>query len=357
MDPQRVDGDKIVGLVADTARIEVLKRRVGDGRRLERVAWPVLDHARRLVLVPGLAGRDLQLLPRTRRIVEQLLRALVALPRELVIVPHGHEGPTRARILQVGIGEHTPIGGPIIVEIGREVEVVQLLAVRVADDVAKPPAAIDAAWRVFGIFHDLVDEVAQMQHEAQTFRARPPHVLVDHAPVGVERAIGDVLAADEGELHGTVVAWRRRGQRAADAAHVSRVVDEAIPILARGLQTGGEETARPVRGRAHLHIAARDHVREALVVRDLHHQPVRPGAGVRRAARPQDHAVGRRISGRHALRVEVASFRARSGGRMRTALAEGQSRAKARGLGQQRPARCLSAHPFPSAWRPEPQQQ
>ena len=149
---------------------------------------------------------------------------------------------------------------------------------------------------------------------------------------------------------GAIVARSRRGERAADAARVSRFVDEAIPILARGPEARRKEAARPVGGRAHLHIAARDDVREGFVAGDLHHQPVRARASIRRAARPQDHAVRRGIAGRHALRVEVASFRARAGGCVRTALTEGESRAKGRGLRQQRPARCLSAHRFPPAW-------
>ena len=228
-------------------------------------------------------------------------------------------------------------------------EVAKLLAVRIAKDVAQAPAAISAVSPILGILHDLVDEVAEVQHEAQLFGARAAHVLVHHAPVGVERADGDVLAADEREAHGPIVVRGGRGERAADAARVSRFVDEAIPILARGPEARGKEAARPVGGRAHLHIAARDDVREGLVAGDLHHQPVRARAGIRRAARPQDHAVRRGIAGRHALRVEIAPFRARAGGRVRAALTEGESRAEGRRLRQQRPARCLSAHRFHSA--------
>ena len=148
---------------------------------------------------------------------------------------------------------------------------------------------------------------------------------------------------------GAIIVRRRRGERAADAAGVPCFVDEAVPVFARGPQARCEEAARPVGGRAHLHIAARDDAREGFVAGDLHHQPVRAYAGIGLAARPQDHAVRRGIAGGHALRVEIASFGARAGWRVRAALTEGESCAKGRSLLQQRPARRLSAHRFHSA--------
>ena len=102
----------------------VRERRVVDVGRVEAIEPCVarLHDARRLVFVPRLVGRDLQRLRRPRLAVEHLL-ALVALPREFVIVPHGHERPARARVLQIGVGEIAAVGRAIVVERRRQVEV------------------------------------------------------------------------------------------------------------------------------------------------------------------------------------------------------------------------------------------
>ena len=73
------------------------------------------------------------------------------------------------------------------------------LAVRIADQVAQPAAALHAARTVLGIEDDLVDEIAEMKDEAHPVLGRPSFVLEDHAPPGVHRALGRVLAADEGK--------------------------------------------------------------------------------------------------------------------------------------------------------------
>jgi hypothetical protein len=191
-----------------------------------------------------------------------------------------------------------------------------------------------------------------VQHEAQLLGAGPAHVFVDHAPVGIESAVGNVLAADEGEPHGAIIAGSRRGQRAPDTAHLSRLIDKAIPVLPRRPEARRKKAARPVGGRAHLHIAARDDVRESLIARNLHHQSMHAHAGIRSAARPQDHAVRRGIARCHALRIKITPFRAGAGGLVRTALAEGEGSAEARCLRQQRSACCLSAHRGHSAKLP-----
>ena len=125
------------------------------------------------------------------------------------------------------------------------------------------------------------------------------------------RGDGDVLAAYEREAHRPIVVRGRRGQRAADAARVARFIDEAVPIFAGGPEPCRKEAARPVRGRAHLHIAARNDARKCFVARDLRHQPVRARARIRLAPRPQNHALRRGIPGCDALRVKIAPLRAR----------------------------------------------
>ena len=254
------------------------------------------------------------------RIAGDDLLTLIAVPREFVIVPHGHERPTRTRILQIGVEEEAAVERAIVLEIDREVEVLQLPARRIAHGAGQLAAAIHAVWHVLGIADDLVDEIAKVQHEAQLLCARAARVLVDHAPVGIHRAVGDVLAAGEGEAHRAIIVRHGRGERAADAAHVSGLVDEAIPVLARGAEARRKKAARPVGGRAHLNIAARDHVREGFVAGDFDHQPMRARARIRRAARPQDHAVRRGIAGRHALRIEITPLRALGGRRVRATL-------------------------------------
>jgi hypothetical protein len=123
-----------------------------------------------------------------------------------VIVPHGHERPTRTRILQIEVGEKGAIRGAIIFEISGEMKAPRLLSIRVAQIATQPPAAIQTVRHILGIADNLVDEIAEVQHEAQLLGARAAHVFVDHAPVGIERAVGDVLATDEGETHSAIIA-------------------------------------------------------------------------------------------------------------------------------------------------------
>src|SRR5262249_51639862 len=151
-------------------------------------------------------------------------------------------------------------------------------------------------------------------------------------------------AANECKAHGPIIARRRRRERAADPAHVSRLIDEAIPIFACGPETRCKEAAGPIGGWAHFHIAARDDVCEGFIAGDLHHEPMRARACIRGAARPQDHAVRCGIARRYALRVEVSSFSAGPGAFVRTASTESESRAYSGGLHEQRSARFLLAH-------------
>ena len=78
-------------------------------------------------------------------------------------------------------------------------EVADLLAVRDAGDLVDRPVV--AGLQVLGVLHDLVDEVAEVEHEAELVGGRRPLVLEDHPAIGVERALVDALAADEREVH------------------------------------------------------------------------------------------------------------------------------------------------------------
>ena len=136
-----------------------------------------------------------------------------------MVVPHGDERPARARVLQVGIVQVAAIDGAIVVDRQWNVEVADLLAVGDAHDlVDRPVVACLAA--VLRIPDDLVDEVAEVQHEVELLGGRRALVLEDHPPIRVQRAFVDVLAADEREVHGACIVGRGRRQRAADAAAV-----------------------------------------------------------------------------------------------------------------------------------------
>src|SRR5690606_13181586 len=105
LDLERVNGSEVVGILTEAACVDFADRPIGDGRRFERIARARLDDARGLIFVPSLARGDLQVLRRFWRIVEKPGLTLEAAPRELVIVPHAHEPPARACILQIGVFE------------------------------------------------------------------------------------------------------------------------------------------------------------------------------------------------------------------------------------------------------------
>src|SRR5260370_11396548 len=98
------------------------------------------------------------------------LQALPADPAKLMVVPHAHERPTCSRILQVRIVQIIPVDGTVIPNVGRNVNVIHLLAVFVADNVAQT-TAIHALRSVFRVPDEFVDKVSQVEHEP------PPIVL------------------------------------------------------------------------------------------------------------------------------------------------------------------------------------
>ena len=69
--------------------------------------------------------------------------------------------------------------------------------------VGNPADVVDgsvvAVRHLLGIFDDLVDEVAEVQHEAEPLIGGRALVLPDHAAIRVLRALVDALARDEGE--------------------------------------------------------------------------------------------------------------------------------------------------------------
>src|SRR5262249_24923569 len=71
-----------------------------------------------------------------------------------------------------------------------------------------------------------------------------------------------------------------------------------------------------------------------------HRQMVRTDVRIGRATGPQDDAVGRRIAGGDALRVEVATFAAGARASERAAASKGESGSQSCSLRQQRSACC-----------------
>src|SRR6185295_4393970 len=194
----------------------------------------------------------------------------------------------------------------IVIERRRDVEIADLLAVLVTHDVADT-AVVHALRTIFGVPHELVDEVAEVQHEVEALARRCALVFVDHAAPGVLRALIHVLAAHESEGNGARIAWRGSGDRATNATGEAVRVDEAIPVLARGLEPAHQHAAGEIGVRARDGLRVRDHVLEAGVVRDFDEQRHFGLAG-ERPARPQHDAVGLRIAGGDALRIEIASL-------------------------------------------------
>ncbi len=99
-----------------------------------------------------------------------------------MIVPVADERPSRPRILDLRVVQVCAIHRTVIVYRRRHVEVADLLAVRIPDHIVE--LAIEVAlWPVFRIPDDLVDEVAEMQNEAEAIIVRRALSFVDHPSV------------------------------------------------------------------------------------------------------------------------------------------------------------------------------
>src|SRR5436190_19595733 len=94
-------------------------------------------------------------------------------------------------------------------------KIADLATVRDASDVVD--GAVVPGLHLFGIFDHLVNEVAEMEDEAKLVGWPCAFILKDHPAIGVELALVDVLAADEGEVHRPRVVCERRRDRAANA--------------------------------------------------------------------------------------------------------------------------------------------
>jgi hypothetical protein len=227
-----------------------------------------------------------------------------------VVVPHVDEGPTGARILQIGIAQIRAIHGAIVIERRGNMEIRDFLAMLVTHDVAQP-AVVHALGPVFGIPDDLVNEVAEMQDKSKAFRRCGLLVFEDHPAIGVLSALICVLATHEGEFDGATVVFGGRCECAADSAAIAAAVGESVPILVRGLKTSNQYAARPIAGCQGCGGRGRDYVLEMRVFRELDFESgVRARACSRlgRIACPQQYAVESGLSRCNTFGKQVTTF-------------------------------------------------
>ena len=303
---QAVDGREVVGLVAEAVLVPLLDGDIRHRGRIELLerGSAHLPASRRQIFPPGLICGDLDALTWPGR-TAGLLDALPALPREFVIVPHGHERPSCAGVLQIGLGKVTFVDGAIAVDRQRIVEFTDLPAVGNAPDVVN--RAVVTRFDFLGIFNDFVDEIAKVEDESELVFGRGALVLEDHPSIGVELAFVDVLAADEGEIDGARIAVERRGDRAADAAAIPVGVDEAVPVRPRGLEATDEYPRGPVgRGRDRC-AGLRDDSPEGFIFGDFYRQQV-PLTVLEPAPGPQDHTIRIWIARGHAFGIKIPAF-------------------------------------------------
>ena len=229
-----------------------------------------------------------------------------------MVVPHRHEGKPRPRILQVRVPEVGAIERAVIGEARRHPEPRDLLAVGKADDVAQPAVVAVSAGDLLRVLHDLVDEVAEVQHERELVVGRGSLVLGDHAPVGVLRPLADVLAADEGEAHGPRIVVGRCGASASDPAAptalVTALVQESIPVGASRLEPTDQNAAGVVGGQQGDGGRRGDHVLEVRVLGHFHSQRDGRLGSPRGGARPEEDAVRTGVARGYAFGEQLAAL-------------------------------------------------
>ena len=302
---QAVDGREVVGLVAEAVLVPLLDGDIRHRGRIELLerGSAHLSASRRQILPPRLICGDLDALTWPGR-TAGLLDALPALPREFVIVPHGDERPSRAGVLQIGIGQVAFVDGAIAFDRQRIVELAGLPAVGNAPDVVN--RAVVTRFHFLGIFDDFVNEIAEVEDESELVLWRGALVLEDHPAIGVELAFIDVLAADEGEIDGARVAVERRGDRAADAAAVPVGVGEAVPVGPRGLEATDEYPRGPVGSGRDRRAGLRDDSPEGFIFGDFYGQQML--TVLERAPGPEDHTLRIWIARGHPFGIKIPAF-------------------------------------------------
>src|ERR1700736_6115040 len=150
-------------------------------------------------------------LPRLRFALE-LLERLPAKPAELVVVPHVHKGPPRTRILNILVVQVRSVSGAISLDRRWYVEVSIFFAIRITNEVSQP-AVIHPLRAIFRIPNEFVDEIAEMQHEAEAVLFSCPFIFKDHSAVRVLCPLRHILTAHESKANRPWVIRLRRCDR------------------------------------------------------------------------------------------------------------------------------------------------
>src|SRR6266853_686326 len=170
------------------------------------------------------------------RFALELLERLPAQPAELVVVPHVHKGPARTRILDILVLQVRSVSGAISLDCGWKVEVPNLFAIRITNEVSQP-AVIHPLRAIFRIPNEFVDEIAEMQHEAEAVLFPCSFIFKDHSSVRVLCSLRHILTTHESKANRPWVIRVRRCNRATNATanafsiRKARRVMFVIPLL------------------------------------------------------------------------------------------------------------------------------
>src|ERR1035438_4408925 len=126
-----------------------------------------------------------------------------------MVVPHVDEGPVCSSVLNIRIPQVRAIHGTIVFQRRWDVKVSNLLAMWIADDVSDT-AVIHPLGTVLRGPYDFIDEVAEVQHEANPLGLGSSCVFENHSAVGVLRALVRILATHKNKTNGSRIAHVRR---------------------------------------------------------------------------------------------------------------------------------------------------
>src|ERR1700735_1888604 len=112
--------------------------------------------------------------------------------------------------------EVSTIGDPVVLHGRRNMEVANLLSVWVTIQITQP-TIVPTLRTVLRIPGDLVNKIALMKHKIELLIGRGALVFKDHSPIGILRALCDILATDERKFGAVVGRFERSSTRPSDA--------------------------------------------------------------------------------------------------------------------------------------------
>src|SRR5689334_13959041 len=133
-----------------------------------------------------------------------------------------------ARVLQLRVVQICLIDGTIIVHRGGDVKVLYFFAIRITDYVPYLTGVVCLA--VFGVPHQLINEVPKVQGKTQFFRLRSAFVLINHSSVRVLRTDVCILTAYKRKTNWPRIMIVRCSACPADSTAISVTVCKTIPI-------------------------------------------------------------------------------------------------------------------------------